>query len=338
MIPAIFVAAELTIINPDRPSRERITALRPFFLTLALVAVSQVWIRNLALGGDTKWTFTAEALADQGIGGRALTMLGVVPTWARLLVWPDHLRADYSPREIVAATSWGTGQTLGLLLLVGVIAAAWLLRRRQPVVTFAICWLGIALFPVSNVLVPTGIVVAERTLFLASVAVVLVGGVILAPLVDRAMALGSIARIVTATAVGLVLGMGLTRSASRQLVWADLATYWHQALIDAPNSYRVHHAYAEVLFGAGLKREGEYHFHRAMELYPPAWSVSLDLADKYRLAGLCAPAIQLYHKVLLLAPDHAGARSVVDQPVWSMKATTPRPFARHESDSPTGDR
>ena len=308
MIPAIFVAAELTLITSSRPARERIRELRPLFLTLALVAVWVVWMRNLALAGNTKGTFTAEGLAGLGIGGRALTMLGVVPTWARLLVWPDHLQADYSPKEIVAATAWGASQTLGLLLLGGVIAGAWLVRRRQPVVTFAICWLVIALFPVSNVLVATGIVVAERTLFLASVAVVLIGGVILAPLVDRAMALGSVARIATATAVVLVLGMGLTRSASRQLVWYDLATLWHQTLIDAPNSYRAHHAYAQILFKADMKREAEYHYRRAMELYPPAWPVYLDLADKYRLAGKCTPAIRLYRALLPMSPDNAGAR------------------------------
>lgn len=309
MIPALFVAAELTLLPRARPARERIITLRPLFLTLALVAVLVVWMRNLALAGNTKGTFTAEGLAGLGIGDRALTMLGIVPTWARLLVWPEHLRADYSPQEFVGATSWGVDQTLGLALVIGVATAAWVLRRRQPMITFAICWLGIALFPVSNVLVPTGIIVAERTLFLASVAVVLVGGAMLAPLVDRAMALGSIARIATATVVVLVLGLGLTRSAARQLVWRDPATYWHQALIDAPKSYRAHHAYAQILFGAGMKREAEYHYRRAMSLYPAAWTVYLDLADKYRLGGKCAPASTLYRKVLQITPDHAGARA-----------------------------
>ena len=67
----------------------------------------------MVLGGDTKGSFTAEALGGLGVGGRALTMLTVVPEWFRLFLWPAHLRADYSPQEIVAATQWGMDQTFG---------------------------------------------------------------------------------------------------------------------------------------------------------------------------------------------------------------------------------
>ena len=97
--------------------------------------------------------------------GRTLTMLGVVPEWFRLLIWPHHLQADYSPQEILPAEHLSSPQLLGLVLLaiaVLLLVATW---RRQPVVAFGVLWLGIGIGPVHNVLVPTGIVLAERTLF-----------------------------------------------------------------------------------------------------------------------------------------------------------------------------
>ena len=112
-----------------------------------------------------------------------LTMLQVVPMWLRLLVWPAHLQIDYSPNEIVASSGLGPNETLGLALIVGAVVAMYLARRRAPAISFGLAWCAVALFPVSNI-VPTSIVMAERTLFLPSVGfLIAVGG--LAAVVGR---------------------------------------------------------------------------------------------------------------------------------------------------------
>ena len=107
----------------------------------------------------------AEALRGQTMGGRVLTMLKIVPEWARLFVWPAHLRAEYSPREFVASTSFGGAEATGLAIVVLVALTIWTTRRSAPTVAFGLSWMCIALFPVSNVVIPTGILLAERTLF-----------------------------------------------------------------------------------------------------------------------------------------------------------------------------
>ena len=89
LLPALMVAAELTVITDRRPWRERISSLRLLFLALLLVAVAFVGVRTLVLHGNTKGSFTAEALSGLGIGGRTLTMLGVVPEWFRLFSGPS---------------------------------------------------------------------------------------------------------------------------------------------------------------------------------------------------------------------------------------------------------
>ena len=113
-------------------------------------------------------------------------MLGVVPEWFRLFFWPEHLRADYSPHEIVGATHWGVAQTFGAALLVADLLSS---RGRagapRPAVTFGILWTAIGMSLVSNVLFATGIVLAERTLFLATIGVVIAGGELLWSLGSR---------------------------------------------------------------------------------------------------------------------------------------------------------
>lgn len=309
LLPALIVVAEVTVIADPRPWRDRLAALRPFFLALVLVAVSYIAIRDAALGGDTKGSFTAEALTGLSIGGRALTMLGVVPAWARLFAWPEHLRADYSPGEIVAATHWGMRQTLGAFIVLFAVVLAWVCRKRRPAVTFGILWIAVGLALVSNVLLPTGIVLAERTLFLATIGVVIVGGELLWGVGSAVYAKGSLGRIAAVVALVLLLAMGATRSASRQLVWESLASLWYQTVIDAPNSYRAQQAYGAVLFQVGMEGSAERHYQKAIAMYPNAWPLLLDYADKLRERGRCDAALMYYKKVLALTPQQSGPRA-----------------------------
>jgi len=309
LLPALMVAAELTVIDDPRPRRERVAALRPLFLVLILVAVSFLGLRNAALEGDIKGSFTAEALGGIGFGGRALTMLGVVPEWVRLFLWPAHLQADYSPGEIVAATHWGLAQTLGAVALIAALTIAWRCRKTRPTITFGILWIGVALSLVSNMIVSTGIVLAERTLFLATMGLVLALAGPLWSLGHSIYRRGSLGRVAAICGLMAVLGLGAAKSASRQLVWHDLVTLWNQTVIDAPNSYRAQQAFGSVLWELHSEREAVGHYLRAIELYPKAWPLLLDYADKLRERGHCDAALKYYRMVLELTPQQSGPRA-----------------------------
>lgn len=267
VLPGLLVAAEVLLLPADEPIRDRIARGRRLLLLLMLVAVSFYGVRTLVLGGDLVGTFTAEGLAYLTMGQRGLTMLAVVPRWFRLLLWPSHLQADYSPEEIVAQTSWGPDQTLGALLVLGTLLAALLAWRRAPSITFGIAWMAIALFPIHNVLVPTGIVLAERTLFLPSVGAMLALGGLGALLAERA---SESARLALAAGVGALLILGVARSTTRHPVWADQFGLWYDtANRDAPRSYRAHHALAEMYFLAGSEGRAEREYRLAIAYSPP---------------------------------------------------------------------
>ena len=211
VMPGLFLAAELTVIADTRPWRARMEELRPLYLLLGLVLALVVAARTLVLGGDSVGTPSAEVLTGSGLAGRALTMLAVVPDWFRLLFWPADLQADYGPQEIAAASAWQSDQWIGAgFLLVWVTAVLWS-RRRAPAFAFALLWIAVAVFPVSNVLIPTGIALAERTLFLASAGATLA----LASLVSlswRSNGFTAPMRWVTGGTVAILLALGVTRA------------------------------------------------------------------------------------------------------------------------------
>ena len=57
-------------------------------------------------------------MLDIGSGDRILTMIGMVPHWVRLFLWPAHLRSEYGPPEFPMADGPALWQLPGALLLV----------------------------------------------------------------------------------------------------------------------------------------------------------------------------------------------------------------------------
>jgi len=304
LLPAILLAAEVFLLSGS--TGPPIRRLAPGYAALAGAGLLLVVLRLELLGGQFARNFTAEALEGLTPMGRALTMLTVVPHWIRLSLWPAHLQADYSPGEILPSTGFGLTEALGLFLLVAIAAAAWLGRRRAPVFSFGIAWTAIALLPVSNVLVSTGVVLAERTLYLPSVGVVLAIGGLVELL---AGSVGSVRHHGLRTALAVVAAAlvvaGIVRSAERQQVWKNERELSMRSAVDAPKSYRMQTAAAYTLFEAGQREEGIKAYRRAIALAPIAhlWRVQNDLARRYFAEGNLALAVGELQASLSVDPD-----------------------------------
>ena len=303
VLPALLVAAELTVVNDGvrvPPDSSLIRRLRPFYLLLTLIAVAFVAIRSRVLadhglGGFEPFTpFSTLHITN---GDRMLTALGVVPEWLRLFYWPAHLSAEYGPPDIQIAQGVGLWQLPGLVLLLAILSLAVVLRRQRPAISFGIAFVCISLLPSSNFVIPAGIVLAERTLLLPSVGALLVAGGLFVAIAeylrtrDRSFRWGSRA---AAAVCGIALLTGAVRSSQRTKVWHDNETLFQQSVIDSPFAYRAHYMLGAWDFEKKRKRLGEAEYRRALELFPYDAFLAYNLAEQYRRAGLCGPAIPLY--------------------------------------------
>jgi hypothetical protein len=307
VLPGLLVLAEILLVPSIEPLAVRISRVRRLLLVLLLVGTAFMGVRTRVMRGNLAGTFTAEGLVDLTVNQRAITMLSVVPEWFRLLLWPAHLQADYSPGEIVGQTSWGPAQTPGLALLVAAVVAATLARRRAPAICFGIGWCAIGLFPVHNVLVPTGIILAERTLFLPSIGAMIALGGIGNLIVDRVSPRYHPALVAV---LGALLMLGTWRSTTRHSMWLDQWTIWSRtAEEDAPRSYRAHEFMAQAYYDIGQERMAEQEYRLAIQFSPPKLTgPRSSLADKLRSRGFSYPAAQLYREIVRARPNHSAAR------------------------------
>ncbi len=217
IIPGILLAAELFLVD-DGPWRGRAERLFGGYAALAAVGALLIAIRGVALSGRVAGATPNMALAGLSVFQRMFTMLQVVPQWARLLVWPARLQADFAPTDFPMPSGVGPPELLGLGLIAATVGVIVYARRRAPVLSFGLTWCVVALLPVSNI-VPTNIMLAERTLFLPSVGFLLAVGAA----GERAVALAGrhrkAARLTLTSACAILVLLGLVHSGNRQLSW-----------------------------------------------------------------------------------------------------------------------
>jgi protein O-mannosyl-transferase len=304
VLPALLVALELTV-RREAPRLRGPDARRWRLAGVAVLALLAGWLilRHDILGGLVgEHPHTAFRSLDTT--ARLFVMLGLVPELTRLLVWPVRLAADYSPAMIPLHTSLTWAHLPGLLLVIGGAAAlviAW--RRRRWVPTFALLWIPIALALVLNVVAPTGVLIAERTLFIASVGVALMVGVLVTEVASR---LAPATRPIRLAAVSVLAGLivvAAAESSARQSVWFSNETLTASLVLEAPENFRGHYWLGDALFREGKLPEGEQALRRAMELWPAHEGPPLALALRYHERGLCEPAVPLYERVISLTPE-----------------------------------
>ena len=308
LLPVVFVALELFAVGEIGDTRRerlrrRIRAVAPLYVTLAVVGVAYLAARTMAVGdllGEK------DVVPIQGIG-RLWMMLAVAPHWVRLLAWPAHLSADYSPQQIPVPGGAGAEiiagavtLTAAALLFAALGTTAGARRDERAVARLGLWWMAVGLLPVSNLF--SVMVLGERTLFTPSIGAMLLVGAAGSAVWRRSRGKprGMSVRVGLMTVAGVLVFAGTVKSRRRERVWHDSATLVRQTVEDAPRSYRAHFAYGQLLFEDGKRADGERHLRLAIALNPTPADVSpLNyLATVYRDAGMCVQALPLYERAL----------------------------------------
>ena len=272
-------------------------------LTLLLLVVRAGVLTGFA--GDTP----AMALRGLGPGARAVTFLGVIPEYVRLLLWPLHLQADYGPPGIPVGGPVAARHIAGAILLIGYIALFALARRRAPTAAFGLWWAAVTLAPVANLLVPTGIVMAERVLFLPSIGLAIALGALLNKRDERRETRdvwGVRIPIAALVIWGVVLGV---RSATRVPTWSTQRRFFSDLTDDAPRAYRAWKGAGEYWEGAGDHPRAIANLRHALQLWPHDYEVNERLGQFLRTDGQCAAAVPVLAAGVRLEPAAPSLRA-----------------------------
>ncbi len=236
------------------------------YLALRLLALGSIAMPQSAqyLGG--RWTL----LQREFTSGRAFLK------YFQLLVAPLDVTGDYDFNSIPLASAGNWDAWLGLLMIAATILFAFRVSKKQPVIGFAILFFYITMLPMSNWLIPTGLIMAERYLYVPSLGFALIVGMIWAN--------------IRGNEVRRILGAGVMAVAallciSHNYVWQDNLTFYSNMVRVLPENIRGRQGYGVALVGIHRTAEAREQFEAGLRI---ARNAPL-------LVGLAGVRIQMEH-------------------------------------------
>lgn len=292
---AITVPALLWLVRTFERGGRPLVALRrdlPVHLCWVAVAAAYLVLRAWVLGGligeDPAPPFIGEPA-----GTRLWTAFSVLPIAWGLMVAPVHLSADYDPGYLSVVSPPEPAGLLGIgvwIALAALAVAGWRRGGHARLAAVGLLWVELVRLPVSNLVIVSGVLLAERTLFLPSVGIALLVasgiGAARASGRDRPETRGAAVdrgRVAVAAAV-LVAVLFAVRSAARVPVWDSTATVTASLLDDAPTSWRAMRLYAIGLIDLGREEEGVRILEEAWRTLPGRQDLTTEIGG--RLTGL----------------------------------------------------
>jgi hypothetical protein len=302
--PAIVWAAAVTPVPGDRraPAIRRAQALKLAGAAAAGAGclLAARWLILGTLAGDSPHYAFELARGWRG----TLVALATVPHALSLMVVPQPPRLDYSPPDSAILHPDPALVLFGIALVLAALAVAWR-HVRQPAAWSFVAWFGMVTYaPVSNLLVRSGVVVADRTLYSPSVAVAIAAGAGL-------MSAWAARRWLVLGAAGAVAATALWCTEGSLGSWKDSPAAFAAIRERSPSSYLGHFTMAELRDRANdpLGAQREYAIaagltpHNAAVLYMAAAN-AIRLRDTTRALGLLTRAVTL-------RPDGARTRTAL---------------------------
>ncbi len=282
----------------------RLRARWPVYLLLAVALGAYLLVRSAVLG-TAVGNDGAGFLRPLTSGERVLTAVSVWPEYLRLMVFPVHLVADYSPGVLMPVRGFDSAVLAGLLvgaLAVLTMGYTWV-RGRAWVIALGLIWFAVAVFPVSNLVIPVGVLLAERTLYLPSVGLALVVAGGWRWLAARRPA----GRRVAAAVLAAIVGLAGARTWVRTPTWRTTETVLQTLARDHPESFRVQWLEAEELRSAGRMDEALRRFRYAVELVPAHYQLRMRYGQTLLETGRMDQAAAAFRAARDAVPDLAEA-------------------------------
>lgn len=237
---------------------------RAYFVML-VVAVSMLTARATILQG-----------AGAPIGPAGFDLLYEIPRiwtlgevwthYVRLWTFPLDLSSDYSPNVIPVSLGWNPANVTGVVIVLAVLFGTWSAWRRSDLepgsrsaraAAFGILWFLIAISPISNTLFLTGVILAERTLYLPSAGLAAAVGWLFVRMARERP------RLAPALLLVLLLA-GSVRTWMRNADWRTHNTVFAVMMRDHPHSGRAQWTLGDEFVRQGQISQGLFAYRAAI--------------------------------------------------------------------------
>jgi tetratricopeptide (TPR) repeat protein len=191
---------------------------------------------------------------------------------------------------------------LGIAVAAALAALAVVLARRQQRALFWLLLAGLTWGLVSNLVVVSWVLFAERLLYLPSA-----GFCVLVALAIDALGARMRSRFAVAAVVAAIATLWMHDAWHDHRVWRSDLTLARAMVAGSPRSAHAHHVLGRVYARAGRLGDALHEFERAMALAPGSFDGFYDAALVHRARGQHAEARRLLRRLLRAFPSYSPA-------------------------------
>ena len=289
------------------PMRARAVIARGWrvWIAFTVVLVLMIAARRAVLGGySPPSTALAVGLDGETLVQRWWTMTAAWPLVSNLLLAPTRLSMHYGPTTVLPHHEASAIAVLAILTVAAMIAAAGVVARRgdrRPLV--AIGWVVLGYLAASNILVPTGQLLAERTLFFSSIGAVMLAGWALAqtelsPMVNR----GALA------AAGALVVIGAIATVRRVPVWSSEERLFQSGIDYDPAAFYPYQMLARAVGRHGDNARGLALLGDAYHRNPAGETLALEYAQHLRTTDRGEDALAVLRDASAAHPKSQAVR------------------------------
>jgi tetratricopeptide (TPR) repeat protein len=241
-------------------------------------------------------------LRGAGFWAARWTAIKVVGLDLWLVLVPLELSCDRAFDQIPIATLQDLWTWLALLTIVAILAVAIARYRQDRLVFWVAGFFGIALLPTSNLIFLIGSVIAERFLYLPSMAFAVMAAALFYRLKDGRYAKAALIGIVALYAI---------RTIARNPAWYDNLSLASADVSTSPRSFRLHDMLAKSLF----EKDPNGNIERIIQEQEKAWAILAPLPPS-RSTSFTPTFLGVYYAT------KADLVSPADQQFWYEKSLT----------------
>jgi len=276
-----------------RDNKIRILQIAGIYLVISVV---YLYIRALVLG-DAIGQFSASPPFEK----RIYTSFGVILDYLRIMVLPVNLKLLY---DVPLRESFFNWQVIfSLLLLAAVFIATLLTYRKDKMVFFMSVWFFITILPVSNIVPMKPTMMAERYLYIPSIGMCLLGGLMFYRIYRAGSSLSLSPYLNILICVPFIILSAMTFQ--RNKLWKDEVTFFAKMSEDAPQ-----HAFSHQNLGDAYRKTGDMdkaitEWQTAIRLYPLHPEANNSLANIALMQGDYQEAVHRYRLALKGRPENS---------------------------------
>ncbi|CAJ0593682.1 unnamed protein product [Cylicocyclus nassatus] len=276
-------------------------ALRCFmlFIFTSFLTYLRIYINNFTAPKFTELDNPAAYVKDSILRVASYSHLWLINL--RLLLLPYSLCFDYSMGCVPPITSWSDYRVLSLpaVAFLLIITLYILYKLDDRLLIFGAILGGISFLPASNLLITVGFTVAERVLYLPSVGLCVMAGVLYSRASRHYRNTDKIALAV------LVIAMTITYQRCEE--WRTELDLYTSGLRVCPENAKIHYNLGKVLGKTGNVDAAEHNYWNAIRLNPSYEHALNNLANILESKGRSADAEHLLRQALRKRPTFAVA-------------------------------